>query len=42
MTKLLDRYQQQFGAMEALVGQTNSLKSSLKSSFEAMSAQYGK
>ncbi len=42
MTKLLDRYQQQFGAMEALVGQTNSLKSSLKSSFEAMTAQYGK
>lgn len=42
MTRLLDRYQQQFGAMEALVGQTNSLKTSLKSSFEAMTAQYGK
>lgn len=38
MTTLLDRYNKQFSAMESLVGQTNSMKSSLKSSFDGMMA----
>jgi flagellar hook-associated protein 2 len=36
MSKLLDRYNQQFTAMESLVSQINSQKSSLKSTFDAM------
>ena len=37
MQKILDRYTNQFAAMDALVSQTNSLKSSLKSTFDNMS-----
>lgn len=40
MTQLLARYTKQFGVMESLVGQSNSMKSSLKSTFEGMMAQY--
>ena len=32
------RYTQQFGAMDAIVGQTNSLKTGLTSTFEGMMA----
>lgn len=39
MSKLLTRYNQQFSAMESLVGQINSQKSSLKSTFDGMAAQ---
>lgn len=37
---LLARYTKQFSAMDALVGQTNSLKTSLKSSFDGMAKAY--
>lgn len=40
MTKLLERYTRQFSIMESLVGNTNSLKTSLKSSFEGMMEAY--
>lgn len=40
MSMLLERYNKQFAAMESLVSQTNSLKDSLKSSFEGMMAAY--
>jgi len=40
LTQLLTRYTKQFSAMESLVGNNNSLKSSLKSSFEGMMAMY--
>jgi len=40
MTQLLARYTKQFAAMDALVGQTNSLRTSLTSSFEGMMAAY--
>lgn len=40
MTQLLERYNRQFVAMENLLNQTNSLKSSLKSSFDGMAAAY--
>ena len=36
MSKLLDRYNEQFSAMESLVNMINSQKSSLKSTFDAM------
>jgi hypothetical protein len=42
MTQLLARYNQQFGAMESIVGQTKSLQTSLKSTFEGMMATYTK
>jgi flagellar capping protein FliD len=42
MTQLLARYNQQFGAMESIVGQTKSLQTSLKSSFDGMMASYTK
>ena len=42
MSMLLDRYNQQFAAMENLLTQTNSLKTSLKSSFDGMMAAYSK
>jgi flagellar hook-associated protein 2 len=38
MTELLARYTQQFGAMDAIVGQTNSLRTGLTSTFEGMMA----
>lgn len=40
MTQLLARYTRQFTDMESIVGNNNSLKSSLKSSFEGMMAMY--
>ena len=40
MTQLLERYSKQFSTMDSLVGQSNSMKTSLKSTFEGMMAQY--
>lgn len=40
MDSLLQRYTKQFGVMESLVGQTNSMKTSLKSSFEGLMSMY--
>jgi len=37
---LLARYTKQFASMDSLVGQINSQKTSLKSSFEGMMAMY--
>ena len=42
MTKLQERYNQQFGAMEGMVGQSKSLRTSLTSTFEGMMAAYTK
>ena len=40
MDALLVRYQKQFSAMNSIVGSTNSLKTSLKSTFDGMMASY--
>lgn len=40
MTTLLERYNKQFGAMETMVGQSKSLQTSLKSTFEGMMSAY--
>jgi flagellar capping protein FliD len=40
MTALLSRYTKQFAAMDSLVGNVNSQKTSLKSSFDGMMASY--
>lgn len=40
MAQLLERYTRQFSIMDSLVGQTNSMKTGLKSTFEGMMAQY--
>jgi flagellar hook-associated protein 2 len=40
MTDLLARYNKQFSAMESIVGQSKSLQTSLKSTFEGMMATY--
>ena len=40
MQAVLDRYTKQFAAMESLVGNINSQKASLKSSFDGMMAMY--
>jgi flagellar hook-associated protein 2 len=40
MDALLVRYQKQFAAMDSLVGNVNSQKTSLKSSFDGMMAMY--
>ncbi len=42
MTQLQERYNQQFGAMESIVGQSKSLRTSLTSTFEGMMASYTK
>jgi flagellar capping protein FliD len=42
MTKLMERYNTQFGAMESIVGQSKSLRTSLTSTFEGMMAAYTK
>jgi flagellar hook-associated protein 2 len=42
MTDLLARYNKQFAAMESMVGQTKSLQTNLKSTFEGMMAAYTK
>jgi flagellar hook-associated protein 2 len=40
MAALLTRYTKQFGVMEAFVGQSNSMRDSLKSTFEGMMSVY--
>jgi flagellar hook-associated protein 2 len=40
MSKLLTRYTKQFAVMESFVGQTNNLKTSLKSTFDGMNSIY--
>jgi flagellar capping protein FliD len=40
MEQLLTRYTRQFAVMETIVGQSNSLRESLKGQFEAMAAAY--
>jgi len=40
MTELLARYKTQFAAMESMVGQSKTLQTSLKSTFEGMMASY--
>jgi flagellar capping protein FliD len=40
LTTLNDRYTKQFAAMDSMVGKTNSMKTSLKSSFEGLMATY--
>ncbi|MDP4837256.1 MAG: hypothetical protein NWS01_08940, partial [Burkholderiales bacterium] len=40
MELLLARYTKQFGIMETLVGQSNAMRDSLKTSFEGMMAMY--
>jgi flagellar hook-associated protein 2 len=40
MTALLERYNKQFAAMESMVGQSKSLQTSLKSTFDGMMATY--
>ncbi len=42
MTQLMERYNGQFGAMENIVGQSKSLRTSLTSTFEGMMAAYTK
>jgi flagellar capping protein FliD len=39
---LLDRYNKQFAAMEALVGQSKSMQTSLTSTFDGMMNAYKK
>ena len=41
MDKLMTRYMGQFSVMESIVGQSNSLRSSLKGTFEGMMKSYG-
>jgi hypothetical protein len=40
MTSLLARYNKQFASMESMVGQSKSLQTSLKSTFEGMMSAY--
>ena len=40
MTTLLERYNKQFGAMESMVGQSKSLQTSLKSTYDGMMSAY--
>jgi len=42
MDALLVRYQKQLASMDSLVGQTNTQKTSLKSTFEGMMSVYTK
>jgi flagellar capping protein FliD len=42
MDTLLARYTKQFAAMDSIVGKTNSLKTSLTSTFEGMMNAYKK
>jgi flagellar hook-associated protein 2 len=41
MEKLMTRYMSQFSVMESIVGNSNSLRSSLKGTFESMMKSYG-
>jgi len=40
MTELLARYNKQFATMESMVGESKSLQTSLKSTFDGMMATY--
>ena len=40
MESLLARYTKQFGIMETMVGQSNAMRDSLKSTFEGMMSMY--
>jgi len=40
MKKLLERYTQQFATMESVVGSSNSLRDSLKGTFEGLANAY--
>ena len=40
LSRILERYTRQFSVMESIVGSNNSLKTSLKSSFDGMMASY--
>jgi hypothetical protein len=40
MATLLERYNKQFASMESMVGQSKSLQTSLKSTFDGMMASY--
>jgi flagellar hook-associated protein 2 len=40
MSKVFERYIDQFSIMESMVGSSNSLRENLKSSFEGMMAAY--
>jgi flagellar hook-associated protein 2 len=42
MSRLLERYTKQFSVMDSIVGQSNSTRTSLKSSFEGLMAMYTK
>lgn len=42
MTALMERYMKQFSLMESMVGSSNSMRDSMKSSFEGMMAAYTK
>jgi flagellar hook-associated protein 2 len=42
MTEMLARYKKQFAAMESMVGESKTLQTSLKSTFEGMMASYTK
>ena len=42
MESLLARYTKQFGIMETMVGQSNAMRDSLKSTFEGMMSMYTK
>ena len=40
MTELLARYTKEFSAMDAIVGETNSMKTGLTNTFDGMMAAY--
>ena len=40
MEALYERYLRQFSAMESIVGESNSMRDSLKSTFDGMMAAY--
>jgi len=40
MTELLTRYTKEFTAMDAIVGQTNSMRTGLTGTFDGMMAAY--
>jgi flagellar hook-associated protein 2 len=41
MEKLMTRYMNQFSVMESIVGNSNSMRTSLKGTFESMMKSYG-
>lgn len=42
MDKLMTRYMNQFSVMESIVGSSNSMRDSLKGTFESMMKSYGR